>query len=163
MQMSRGTVSVRVMEIAVALLIMTLGAVVMYDNWRIGARWSDIGPQAGYFPFYVGVMIFGSSAVVFVRALFDRSPWEAFAEPAQLRSIAALLVPTIIYIGLIYFIGIYIASTLYLVYFMRVLGHYKWQIIAPVAIGVPAILFALFEIWFLVPLPKGPIESFFGF
>ena len=163
MQSVPGTVSNRAMEIAVALSIMALGAVVMFDNWRIGASWGENGPQAGYFPFYIGVLLFGASAVVLVRALIDRSPWEAFAEPAQLRSIAALMMPTIVYVALVYFIGIYIASAVYLIYFMRVLGRYGWRVIAPVALGVPATLFVLFEIWFLVPLPKGPIESFFGY
>ena len=163
MQMSRGTVSMRAMEIAVALSIMTLAAVVMYDNWRIGARWGDFGPQAGYFPFYVGVLMFAASTMVLVKALIDRSPWQVFAEPSQLRSILALLVPTVVYTALVFFIGIYVASMLYLAYFMRVLGHYGWRLIVAVAIGTPAVLFVLFEIWFLVPLPKGPIESFFGF
>ena len=56
-----------------------------------------------------------------------------------------------------------IASAIYLAYFMKMLGHYKWAIVAPVALGVPSLLFVVFEIWFLVPLPKGPVESYFGF
>jgi len=28
---------------------------------------------------------------------------------------------------------------------------------------VPFALFLLFEIWFLVPLPKGPLEEFLGY
>ena len=70
MNLERGTISTRTMEITVALLIMGLGAVVMYDSWRIGARWGEYGPQAGYFPFYVGVMIFAASAIVSLRAVF---------------------------------------------------------------------------------------------
>ena len=163
MNLERGTISTRTMEIAVALLIMGLGAVVMYDSWRIGARWGEYGPQAGYFPFYVGVMIFAASAIVFLQAVFSRKPRQPFAEPSQLKSIMTLLVPTIIYIGVVYAIGIYIDSAIYLAYFMRVLGRYPWRTIAPIAICVPAALFLLFEIWFLVPLPKGPVEDFFGY
>jgi hypothetical protein len=163
MQSVPGTVSNRAMEIAVALAIMALGSVVMFDNWRIGASWGSDGPQAGYFPFYIGVLMFAASTVVLVKALIDRSPWQAFAESAQLKSILALLAPTAVYIAVVYFIGIYIASAVYLIYFMRVLGRYDWRMIAPIALGVPAALFVLFEIWFLVPLPKGPIESFFGY
>jgi len=163
MNLERGTISTRTMEIAVALLIMAMATLVMYDSWRIGARWASDGPQSGYFPFYVGVMLFGAGAIVFVQAVFSKKPPQPFAEPAQLRSIAALLVPTIVYIGVVYAVGIYVGSTLYLAYFMRVLGRYRWKIIAPVALGVPAALFVLFEIWFLVPLPKGPIENFFGY
>jgi putative tricarboxylic transport membrane protein len=163
MNLERGTISTRTMEVSVALLIMGLGALVMYDNWRIGARWGEYGPQAGYFPFYIGVLMFAASAILFLQAVFSKKLREQFAEPSQLKSILALLVPTIIYVGIVYAIGIYIGSALYLAYFMRMLGRYKWKIIAPVAIGVPAALFLLFEVWFLVPLPKGPIEDFFGY
>jgi hypothetical protein len=32
-----------------------------------------------------------------------------------------------------------------------------------VALGVPLAFFLVFERWFLVSLPKGPLEAFFGF
>jgi hypothetical protein len=77
--------------------------------------------------------------------------------------VLALLVPTIIYIAAMAFIGIYVSSAVYLVYFMRLLGRYRWRTIVPIAIGIPFILFVLFEIWFLVPLPKGPLEDWLGY
>ena len=163
MNLERGTVLTRTMEITTALLIMGLGALVMYDSWRIGARWGEYGPQAGYFPFYIGVLMFTASTIVFLQAVFSKRPPQEFVAHAQLKSIMALLVPTAVYIGVVYFIGIYIGSAFYLAYFMRVLGRYRWKLIAPVAIGVPVVLFMLFEIWFLVPLPKGPVENFFGY
>jgi putative tricarboxylic transport membrane protein len=30
-------------------------------------------------------------------------------------------------------------------------------------VGVPVVTFLIFEKWFLVPLPKGPIEEYLGF
>lgn len=163
MQLSRGIVSTRTMEIVVALLIMAMAGVVMYDSWRIGARWASDGPQGGYFPFYIGVLLFIAGTGVCAQAVFFKKPPQQFVEPEQLRSILALLLPTIVYIGVVYAIGIYLGSALYLAYFMRVLGRYQWKLIAPIAIGVPAALFVLFEIWFLVPLPKGPVENYFGY
>lgn len=159
----RGSVSTRVMEMATALAIMALGSLVMFDSYRLGASWASDGPQAGYFPFYVGLMMFGASAVVLVRAALARQPRRRFVELAQFRSVLALLVPTAIYIGVIAFLGIYVASAIYLTYFMRLLGGYRAIVIAPVALGVPVLLFFLFEVWFLVPLPKGPVESLFGY
>lgn len=159
----RGGVSTRVLEIATALTIMALGALVMYDSWRLGASWVGDGPQAGYFPFYVGVLMFASSAVVFVQAAISKLPRRRFVEGEQLKSILAILVPTIVFVAVVAVIGIYIASAIYLAYFMKALGRYRWIVVAPIAIGVPALLFAVFEIWFLVPLPKGPVESYFGF
>lgn len=158
-----GTVSVRVIEMATALAIMALGALVMYDSHRIGASWAGDGPQAGYFPFYVGVLMFAASAVVLVQAAISKMPRRRFVDREQFKSILTILAPTIVFVAVIAMVGIYIASAIYLAYFMKLLGRYKWHIVAPVAIGVPALLFVVFEIWFLVPLPKGPVESYFGF
>lgn len=155
--------SVRTVEIVVALAIMGLGALVMSDSWRIGATWASDGPQAGYFPFYVGALMFGCAGVVLIQNALRKLPRQRFVDAGQFKAISALLAPTAVYIGVVYFLGIYIGSAIYLCYFMRVLGKYRWRVIMPVALGVPAVLFVLFEIWFLVPLPKGPVENFFGF
>lgn len=159
----RGSVSTRVMEMATALAIMSLATLVMYDSYRLGASWASDGPQAGYFPFYIGLMMFAASAIVLVRAALAKGPRRRFVEPEQFRLVLALLVPTGIYVVVTAFLGIYVASAIYLTYFMRVLGGYRAVVIAPVALGVPIMLFLLFEVWFLVPLPKGPIESLFGY
>ena len=73
------------------------------------------------------------------------------------------VVPTAIYVALIPWIGIYVASMLLIAVFMRWLGRYGWRLIAAIAVGVPVVTFLIFEKWFLVPLPKGPIEDLLGF
>jgi putative tricarboxylic transport membrane protein len=77
--------------------------------------------------------------------------------------VMSMLVPTAIYVALVPWIGIYIASALLIAVFMRWLGQYGWGMIGAVAVGVPVVTFVIFEKWFLVPLPKGPIEELLGF
>ena len=156
-------VSVRALDIGVALAFIGLGAAVMVDNYRLGASWGPDGPQSGYFPFYVGLVLVLSAAIVLAQAVFRRGQRRVAIGRAQARSVLALLVPTIVYVAAMAFIGIYVASAVYLAYFMRLLGHYRWTVILPTAIGIPVALFALFEIWFLVPLPKGPLEDWLGY
>jgi hypothetical protein len=157
-----GGISTRAMEIATALAIMGLGALVMYDSHRLGASWAADGPRAGYFPFYVGLLMFGASVIVLAQAVLSRRPRRNFIDVPQFKSVLALMIPTTGYVVVTFFLGIYVASAVYLAYFMRVLGNYRIAVIAPIAIGVPVLLFFLFEIWFLVPLPKGPVEALFG-
>ena len=159
----QGGVSWKAVDLAVAGLIMAFAALVMYDSQRLGAKWAFDGPQAGYFPFYVGLAMFLSAAVVFAQRLLAKTPRRIFVDSRQFRSVLAIFVPSAIYIGGIYLLGIYVASMIFLAYFMRVLGGYRVALIAPIALGVPAFLFMMFEVWFLVPLPKGPVESFFGY
>jgi len=43
------------------------------------------------------------------------------------------------------------------------IGRYPLWKLAPVSVLVPLALFFMFEVWFLVPLRKGPLEAFFGY
>ena len=155
--------SVRTVELVTAAIIFLFGAGVAFDTYRLGARWGEDGPQAGYFPFYVGLLICFSGAGIFVRALRDASlAGESFVERGQLKLIFTVLVPALVYVSLIEYLGFYVASTLFIAYFMRQIGKYSWIKVAPVAIGVSVAFFLVFEIWFQVPLPKGPLEAALG-
>jgi hypothetical protein len=158
------TVSNRAMELVVAGLFIAASIVVMYDNWRIGARWLEDGPQAGYFPFYIGLIMFIASVVTFVANLASTAGGSAsFVDRTQLKQVLQVLIPTIVFVILIGFIGIYLASAIFIAFFMSWLGKYAFYKIVPIAIVVPLFLFLMFEIWFLVPLPKGPIETALGY
>ncbi len=158
----RPAASTRTLELVVAALLFLLGAIVIYDSIRLGARWVE-GPQAGYFPFYVGLLICLATGVVFVRALGDRAKAaKPFVTRGALKQVMRLLVPAIVYVVLIRVLGIYVASTLFIAYFMRWLGRYPWPITVGVAAGVSVVFFLLFETWFKLPLPKGPLEAWLG-
>lgn len=130
---------------------------------RLGARWGEDGPQAGYFPFYVGLLVCVSALINFVIALVNRKDVERdFVELEKLKLVLAVLVPAVIYVALISWIGIYVASVIFIAFFMRWLGKYAWWKVALVSVGVMVAFFLVFEVWFLVPLPKGPVENLLG-
>jgi putative tricarboxylic transport membrane protein len=161
---SEYTVSQRSMELVVAGAFMAVAVLVMWDNWRIGAGWSADGPESGYFPFYMGVIMFVASLGTFVTNLVTRRPdLKSFVERSQLLLVLKVLVPTIVFVVLINFLGIYLASAIFIAFFMTWLGKYPVYKVVPIAIGVPVVLFMMFEVWFLVPLPKGPLEAALGY
>jgi hypothetical protein len=154
----------RTMDVIVAAILMAVGAVVMVGSYELGAGWSSTGPDSGYFPFYVGVLILLSSAITLLTTLFganpDRTP---FVEPEQFRRVLQVLVPSFIFVFAIRYIGIYVAGGLFIACFMWWLGKYPLAKVAVVSVLVPFALFVLFEVWFLVPLPKGPLEAALGY
>jgi len=159
----RSAASMRVAELAVAAFFFLLGALVIWDSVRVGHVWDEDGPQAGYFTFFVGLFICGSTGIVFFRALGDRAKaTRAFVTRGALKQVMRMFIPAVAYVILIKLIGIYVASTLFIGYFMRWLGRYPWTTTIGVAIATSAIFFALFEVWFKVPLPKGTLESWLG-
>ena len=149
-------------EIAVAALFFLFGAIIIWDSVRLGWTWGTDGPQPGYFPFYVALIICVSSAINVLRASLIRAEKNAgFVEVGQLKMVLTVLVPTAIYVALVSWTGIYVASALFIAFFMRWLGKYRWWKVAAVSVGTAVVLFLIFELWFKVPLPKGPLESFF--
>jgi putative tricarboxylic transport membrane protein len=149
-------------EMVVAALFLVLGAIVVWDSVRLGARWGSDGPQAGYFPFYIGVLICIASAINLAIAFVKRGEQRAFVGVEQLKLVLSVLVPSTIYVALIAWLGIYVASVLFIAFFMRWLGKYPWWKVAAVSIGNSVAFFLIFEIWFKVPLPKGIVERLLG-
>lgn len=150
-------------ELAVAVFIFVLAVIVMFDSWRLGARWGSDGPQSGYFPFYVGLILGVASIVNFVRGLLiAKEKNRTFVEVGQLKLVLSVLVPSAVYVALVGWLGIYVPSIVFIGFFMRWLGRYAWWKVALVSIGTMVSFYLIFEIWFQVPLPKGPVESLFG-
>jgi putative tricarboxylic transport membrane protein len=159
----RSAFSLRTAEIGIALLFMLFAGLVIFDSVRQGARWLAEGPQPGYFPFYLGVIICVASAVTLVRALLmPAEKNRSFVERGQLKLVLSVLVPSAVYVALVGWIGIYVAAVLFVALFMRWLGKYPWWKVGAVSVGHSVVLFLIFEVWFLVPLPKGPLERLLG-
>ncbi len=157
------TVHTRGPEVAVAALLLAIAGLVIADSLRVGIGWADDGPRSGYFPFYIGLLLAISSGWVLVAQLLRwRSDHQEFATRAQIGLVVSVLVPMVIYVGLIGLLGIYLASALLIGFFMLRHGKYKARLALLVALGVPLFFFAVFEKWFLVPLPKGPLETWLG-
>lgn len=158
-------VSRRTVDATVAIVVFLVGVVVMVDTYRLGAGWANGSPQPGYFPFRIGVIICLASAVTLFRVLLHgrRLAIEVFVRWSQARLVLAVLIPTLVYVLGVQFLGIYVASALFIAGFMRVAGRYATIVSIFVGVATSAVLFWLFEIQFLVPLPKGPLESLFGY
>jgi putative tricarboxylic transport membrane protein len=159
-------VSLRTMNIVVAILLLVVAAIVIMDSLRLGIGWAENeGPAAGYFPFYIGLLLGSASTVNLLRALLSERAAGArmfVSRPASTR-VLAVLVPLIAYVLVLTYIGIYVASALYIGIFMWYFGKYRVARCAVVGVAIAVALFLMFEVWFLVPLPKGPIEALLGF
>lgn len=158
---SPSAVSNRTVELAVAAITFALGALVIVDSVRLGTGWGDEGPKAGYFPFYIGLIICIASLVNAALAVRERDAG-SFVSKAQLRDVLRVLLPMLVFVGAIGVLGIYLAGAIYIAIFMRWIGKYSWAKSAGVSIATIAGFFVLFDLWFKVPLIKGPLEALFG-
>jgi hypothetical protein len=111
--------------------------IVIAGSVQAGIGWGSEGPKAGFFPFYIGLTILGSSIINFATVFAERPDGQLFAEWGQLRKVLSMLVPTTIYVALVPWLGIYVASALLIAVFMRWLGGYGWRMLVAIALGVP--------------------------
>jgi hypothetical protein len=151
-------------ELAVAALFLAAGAVVIADSVRLGFGWQPVhGPRPGYFPFIIGVIMCASAVFNIARALtMHGGRNKTFVEVGQLKMVLAVLVPSAVFAGLVTWIGIYVSAVLFIGLFMRWLGKYPWWKVVAVSLGTAVVLYLVFEKWFKVPLPKGPLENLLG-
>ncbi|MBU2581302.1 MAG: tripartite tricarboxylate transporter TctB family protein [Alphaproteobacteria bacterium] len=159
-------VSVRAMDIATALALMALAIIVMLECVEIGFGWSEAeGPQAGFFPFIVcAALAFASLINALQAALFPTEDQHGdFVSIPGLGRVALVVAPLAAYIFAIGYVGIYVASALFIAIFMMAFGKIPLVKSLAVGVGVPLALFFMFERWFLVPLPKGPLEAMLGY
>jgi putative tricarboxylic transport membrane protein len=148
-------------EVGVAAFMVLLGIITVIGSLQVGIGWGAEGPKSGFFPFWIGLIIVVTSVYNLVRACTHGSR-KLFATWFELTQVLKVVVPLTIYVGLIPWLGIYLASALLIAGFMRWIGRYGWLLIAAVSIGLPVLTYVTFEMWFLVPLPKGPLEEWLG-
>jgi len=150
-------ISVRAKDIITSLLFLSLGLTVMIGSLKLGASWGADGPEAGYFPFYISLIIMLSSTVTLYQAAIvnKKMKTESFVEREPFKQVMAVLLPAIVFVLGVQLIGIYVSSALYIAIFMVWLGKYPiWKAIV-VSVGVSVALYLMFEFWFQVPLPHG--------
>jgi putative tricarboxylic transport membrane protein len=152
----------RAADLATAAVLTLLGGVVVLDSMRIGIGWGSDGPRSGFFPFWLGVILIVASVTIGLQA-WRRSTTKPFVTREQLDPVLKVLWPATAMVLLIKPLGLYVAAMLYLAFYMRWVGRHSWLAVILCAIGVPVLTFVVFELWFLVPMPKGPLEAWLGY
>jgi hypothetical protein len=151
----------RHVEIGVAAFMLVLGVVTIIGSLQVGIGWAAEGPQSGFFPFWIGVLIVATSGFNLVRA-YAKPSRKLFAEWGQIAQVLKVVWPMAIYVAAVPWLGIYLASFLLIAGFMRWIGRYGWAVTLAVSLGLQVVTYVTFEKWFLLSLPKGPIEDLLG-
>jgi len=162
----RTGVATNIVDAVVAILVIIMGGVVIYGSRKLGSEWTSDGPGAGYFPFYIGLILVVSGIGVLYQSLAGKKKnTEVFVDREEFGRVLSVLIPAAVYVGAIQLIGIYVASAIYIALFMIILGKYSWLKSVVAALAVNAVFFMMFEVWFKVPLHKGAYDplSFLGY
>jgi Tripartite tricarboxylate transporter TctB family len=152
-------IATNVVEAVVAAILLIVGIGVIVESRRLGSGWTTDGPAAGYFPFYIGLIIVISSVGILYQSLGSKSKnTDAFVDSVQLKRVMSVLIPAAVYVLATSFLGLYVASAIYIALFMIILGKYSWVKSVVAALAVNVLFFFMFEVWFKVPLFKGSLD-----
>ena len=148
-------------DAVVAAVLFIVGAVVVVQARALGAGWTSDGPGSGYFPFYIGLILCIASAGILYQAVVSKKrDTRAFVDREQLvpRPLGVRAGDRSTSLAIV-FVGIYVASAIYIAVFMIVLGKYPAWKAAVIGVVVSVAFFVMFEVWFKVPLLKGTARS----
>ncbi len=142
--------------------LIALGLLVVWDALRLGTRWGTEGPKSGFFPFWLAVIMIAACLGIVAQTLArtDRTP---FITRQALGPVLKVLAPATGFVILVQLIGLYVASVLYMGFYMRWIGRNSWPAVLLISVGFSVLTFVVFEKWFLVPMPKGPLEHWLGY
>jgi len=152
----------RAADIVTASVLLLLGGLVGADAIRLGIGWGTDGPRAGFFPFWLATVLVICCGIVVAQAT-RRETQEPFVTRERLRLVLKVLGPAAGLVISTHVLGLYVSAGLYLGFYMRWVGHHGWRAVLALSIGVPVAAFLIFELWFLVPMPKGPLEAWLGY
>jgi putative tricarboxylic transport membrane protein len=152
----------RTADLAAAAILMLVGGVVIFDALRLGIGWGTDGPRSGFFPFWLAVIMTATCVLIIAQTL-RRAAGGVFVSREALRPVLSVLAPATAMVIVMQFTGLYVAATLYMAFYMRWVGGHRWSTIIAVSVGLSVVTFLVFELWFLVPMPKGPLETWLGY
>ncbi|WP_419898837.1 tripartite tricarboxylate transporter TctB family protein [Roseomonas sp. USHLN139] len=151
------------LELIGALVVLGFGATVIWGALEHEVGWGDDGPQPGTLPFWLGVIAMAAAVVIAVQALrkSDLLGGQVVLGRTAAKQTASFLLPVAALVALTVPLGLYLAMGIYLFAMVMWHGH---GLKAALITAVAAILFNwfAFEYWFMLPLPKGPIEAWLG-
>lgn len=166
------TVKVFHAELGTAVATGLLGLAGVIGANELGHGWTESGPQAGYFPFYVGLILIGASLWNLVAAfLKHRSAQHAahageveepFLDRERASRLGIFLAALLVFVIVTLTMGIYVGSILYITWSAWRQGGYRLPLALGVGVGFAVALYLIFEAIFKIPLLKGPIEPLLG-
>jgi putative tricarboxylic transport membrane protein len=152
----------RAADLITASVLIFLGSLVLVDAMRLGIGWGIDGPKSGFFPFWLALIMVLCCAIIMAQQAL-KTARRTFVDRERLRPVLAVLWPAVLAVVLMQWLGLYVASALYMGFYMRWVGRHSWAVVLLLSLGVPVVTFWVFERWFYVPMPKGPLEAWLGY
>ena len=151
----------RALEIWTAVAAALVGVIVSAESLTHDIGWNEAGPGSGYFPFRIGLLVTAAAAVQLARSS-TAGRAVVFVSREEFHRTLSVFWPTAALVAGMFALGAYVASAVYLAWMMRRHGGRGWLVSAAYGAAVMAAFYLIFDVWFRVPLAKGPFDLALG-
>jgi putative tricarboxylic transport membrane protein len=144
----------RAVELGAVICFLGLGVVLLSESIELGPGWGESGPEPGFFPFVLTVLLtLGALGVLYVN-VYRRPDLRPFFEVSQeVTDLLRVAVPIGVAVVLVRSLGIYAGSGLYLAFFMAWYGRFRWYQALAGGILLPVIMWLTLREGFNIPMP----------
>ena len=140
-------------EIAVAALLAALGGLIIYESVRLGPGWGEQGPQPGFFPFTLAILLAAAALGVLVKSVKAPDTQPFFEVQQEVTDLLKVGIPIFVAIAILRWAGLYITSGLYVTFFMAWYGKFRWHEALAGGIALPVILWLVLRHGFNIAMP----------
>lgn len=153
--------------VAIGLIFVSLGVAWKATELPVGILPKE-GPGGGFLPFWLSLGIAAVALMVLIQSLLsarrdesDTAGAGVFMSREGLRDLMRVGLPGMIMILLIGVISVYFSAALFIFYCLFLVGGHNLKTSLGVSIGVPVVVYYIFEKFLIIPLPKGYAEFLF--
>jgi putative tricarboxylic transport membrane protein len=151
-------------EVLSSAFLLIFGLFLAFKSVQLSV-WSKFGPDEGFFPLAVAIIIIGLSLFLFIKALFTTGDQEKKkgsegqgGKRITVFKITAYTVLMLVYGLLMEKVGFLITSVLFIFPIVKFVEAQSWKITFLVGLGSILISYILFVYFLGVPLPRGFIK-----
>jgi putative tricarboxylic transport membrane protein len=144
----------RAVEVATVVVLIALGVLLLWESLRLGPGWGEQGPQPGFFPFVLTIMmLIGTLGVLYVNAYRHPDTRPFFEVSEEVSDLLKVGIPIAVAVFAIRWLGLYATSGVYLAFFMAWYGKFRWWQAILGGILLPLSLWLLLRWGFNIPMP----------
>ncbi len=156
----------RLAELVMAIVMAVLSIYLMWKSAELPIGWiENEGPGGGAWPFWLATIMLICCVLTLWRWLRRRTPasrsTEAYLDSYGVKMFLLVAGSLTVTIGLIHVIGVYFASPLFLLFYLRILGRHLWTTTIAITVATPVATFFFFDVALRIVLPKGYTEPLF--
>ena len=139
---------------------MLLSVLVMIECFRLGFGWDEMsGPQAGFVPFYLAMLMILSSLFIFYLGWKGEKKEDDnfFINREGMMEAIKIAATALLFTIILVFAGVYFAMLIFAPIFVRWLGKHNWPTVIMFTIGITLAIYFGMEVGLKIHLPRSPL------